>query len=73
MKILKKNAQKSNRKYSKDMGKKSFKKEITVKKKKKKTKLSCQTHLSTERLNTAHVSVTQKGKIIRKIYNGINY
>lgn len=54
------------------MGKKSFKKEITVKKKKK-TKLSCQTHLSTERLNTAHVSVTQKGKIIRKIYNGINY
>lgn len=72
MKILKKTAQKSNRKYSKDMGKKSFKKEITVKKKKK-TKLSCQTHLSTERLNTAHVSVTQKGKIIRKIYNGINY
>lgn len=54
------------------MGKKSFKKEITVKKKKK-TKLSCQTHLSTERLNTTHVSVTQKGKIIRKIYNGINY
>lgn len=72
MKILKKTHKNLTENTQKIWEKNPLKKKLQLKKKKK-TKLSCQTHLSTERLNTAHVSVTQKGKIIRKIYNGINY